>query len=463
METTMTDKVGHTAEVSHISSPPAATLFTAFGIGHSYIFHVGKGEPDRAEKCWEEVFSGYKGWSFKKLEKYDKPLGETVTFALNAESCACSTTAIKELHEAFATKLLAELDSKRIDIIFFTTGVAVLVLRLTPKDPENTMLFFDILQDEDKLVEVRKGLKKIIKLCKETYINILNAAERCKSGLSATPEWSLRKLREVDREGWEPRPRFSYPLFFVDKQTYQTRIEKILDQVAGSKQQVEQQSNEAKVSYRGTEIYVDWSESLVSETGNNQESIENNFIIALASWLALILMNKNSSFFLFEAFQGMATDKHQAAANAVHQRNMAYKDVADATIPIRWTTRRRDLFLLETIHHNWSSERWRGNIEERMKLLALHYKRIDDERQERFSKRLAIVAVSLTLLATVSALADFISLAENYNEPSHWTFLGYPLKKFGFYLSWVLLPAGILGAMYAWLEPFLRSRRNTGK
>jgi hypothetical protein len=90
-------------------------------------------------------------------------------------------------------------------------------------------------------------------------------------------------------------------------------------------------------------------------------------------------------------------------------------DVANAAHPIRWTFERKDLFLLETIHKNWSSDRWWRNIEERTKLLSLHYDSLEDERAERDGKRLANIALALTCVTIASAVADLINLWTNPN------------------------------------------------
>jgi hypothetical protein len=182
------------------------------------------------------------------------------------------------------------------------------------------------------------------------------------------------------------------------------------------------------------------------EHGENRKLIEDNFTIALASWFALILMDNNSSLFIFEAFAGMVTDKPQASAEAVHRRSMAYINVSDASLSIRWTTQRKDLFLLETIHRNWSSERWRKNIEERMKLLGLHYNRLEDEFAERSGRRIAQVGILLTLVTVASAIADVITLVNNQDQ-DYWFSFRYPLKDVDVYLSLPFLVVGVFGML----------------
>ena len=95
-------QLGHNGESTDQS---AATLFTAFGVGRSYIFHVNEAGRGRAHECWEEVFAGRKGWGFERLKKYDKPLGETATFTLSAENCEQAGAPIEELRAACENRL----------------------------------------------------------------------------------------------------------------------------------------------------------------------------------------------------------------------------------------------------------------------------------------------------------------------------------------------------------------------
>lgn len=442
--TTVTQPATSKPTVEMETHPISVTRFTTFGIGRSYLFNA-TGEKT-AEEYWQELFAGYKGWSFDQLENYDKPLGETATLSFNTEVHTDAKAAIEALQRACEIDLLAQLVSTSIQVCFFTTGVAVMSMRLISNPLDDGVEFLDRIEDDSQLEQARKWLRKIIDCCTENYLAVMDKAESDKRSPSERG-WSLKRYREVDRVNWKPKARHSVPLFFVTDEVYQRRTDSILQQVPSQNERM-LQSDRSRVPYQGAEIYVDWSEALVKNAGSSRELIERNFLIAFASWFALVLMNKNSSLFLFEAHLGMIEKNHRSTAAAVHQRNMAYKDVSDASLPIRWTTRRRDLFLLETIHRNWSSERWRNNIEERMKLVALHYKSLEDEGNERSTRFLGLVAVFLALVTLASAIADVINLAENDGEPSRWVFLGFPLKQIDICLS--LVPLFIAIPFAAW-------------
>ena len=426
-------------------------LLTVFGIGPSYLFNAVRGKTKTAEDCWREIFGKSEFWNFEHFNQYDKPLGETATLAFKQATHSDASAIIENLKIACATDLLADVDTNHIETSFFTTGVAVLAVRLIPKDLENTHQLMALIHEEEKLKAIRDELQKIIECSRSLYLDVLEKAASDTRPCSKKG-WSLNRFKEVDRENWRPKSRHSYPLFFAGDDAYQTRIDSILQQVSSGLAR-RRQSDSARVSYQGSEIYVDWSEALVKSGEKSERLIENNFIIALASWFALILMNKNSSFFLFEALVGIVEKKHLTNATALRQRNMAYKDVSDASLPIRWTTRRRDLFLLETIHRNWSSKRWRDNIEERMKLVALHYQSLEDESNERSGRMLALAATLLALFTLSSAIADVMGLAENDGQPSRWIFLGFPLKEIDMYISFlpvvIAIPLAILWALRA--------------
>jgi hypothetical protein len=408
------------------------TLLTAFELGKSHLFYVpAKGSNDPAV-FWQQVF-GNKGWSFNDLDGYHKPLGETVRLNLDAESCPTAQPAITEVADALERELGATLDTRFIKAFFFSAGVGVLMMRVTTTDCPS---LFERIQDREAQTQLREKRKNLVEVCRVAFLDALEKAYEKSQTLKFArpaykPEWYLYKLEQVDRKNSENRASFSYSIFFVESGTYKEKTKSILDQVAGSRRQWITQSDAARVSYKGSEVYVDWSVALVNHPSNSRDPIELNFVIAFASWFALAQMNKNTSVFLFDAFVGMSGGRQQVTAEAIHQRNMAYKDVADASIPVRWTTRRRDLFLLEAIHRNWSSERIRQNVEERMKLLTLHYKRLDDERREAFGLKIAIFGVGLTLFALISAIADLVALANKYNDAGP-LILGYSINKLAF-------------------------------
>jgi hypothetical protein len=119
---------------------------------------------------------------------------------------------------------------------------------------------------------------------------------------------------------------------------------------------------------------------------------------------------------------------------------------------------------VETIHRNWSSDRWRENIEERMKLLVLHYRnledklqRMEDERRESSTRTLAFIAVLLTTFTLASVIADLTNLLDTSQG-------NYLLKRIGFYIgvSILLLVVPFL-LWFFWPKPKLRSRGNNNK
>lgn len=420
-----------------------ASLFLAFGTGHSYVFYVdGKskragsesgqlcegeckkdgrgliGEENEVKKKWAQGFEESSGWSCQQFEKHGKPLGWMARLTLNAKNCPEISEPIQHLQRFFRNCGAAwEGDA---EAYFFTAGVGVLVLHLSlPEGSAKTQESIKALRDPDKIKEIKESRVKIVRACTERYtVCMTEKIESAKPGQLkkwfGTPEVILKRFKEADQNHQKFPEGSLYPLFFIDEATYCVRTKEILGKVAGSKRIRASQSDQARVSYTRSEIYVDWTEALVrGHTDANCTDIENNFIVATASWYALVLMDDLASIYLLEAFAGLVSGRYYSTADEASARGLAYMDVANAAHPIRWTIRRKDLFLLEAIHRNWSSERWWKNIEERMKLLSLHYDRLEGERKERDSKRLTFAAVFLTCVTLMSAVADLVALAVN--------------------------------------------------
>ena len=168
-----------------------------------------------------------------------------------------------------------------------------------------------------------------------------------------------------------------------------------------------------------TEVFVDWHAAIVNGDFKDHERIENLFLIALASWLALMLMNKRSRIYLFEAFADRP--RVRSTAKRINKRSMVYQDIADSILPIRWTIKQNDLYLLESIHERWGSHRLRKDIKERMKVLALHHqrleseqkeleKRLESEQKELENSRITSFGTFLAITTVFSAVAGVISL-----------------------------------------------------
>jgi hypothetical protein len=186
-------------------------------------------------------------------------------------------------------------------------------------------------------------------------------------------------------------------------------------------------------------------------TSETRTEIETNFIIALASWSALNLMERHSSKDFFDAFAETVSGKPHPPASKVHIKTMAYKSVADAIHPILWTSSEQDLNLLEVIHNNWSSGLLQKAVEERMMLLNLHYARLEGEQKETLSRRLTFFGVMVALSALASAAAGVISLVPARDQESRFAHL-WKLPKSGVdvyvSLSFLLMGALIFGVFY---------------
>lgn len=457
-DSALTDSISSATNPAPKPELAAATLLITFGVGRSYLFNADRKSDRKPNERWRDLFPANHGWSFDRFDEYQKPLGESVAFTFNDETHDGAGKRIKQLKQACENDLLSDLDENNIRIYFFTAGVAVVVVRLTPTNAGDMLAFIERIQERDQRKAIRECVMEIGKLCMSEYFKVLSSAEADKRSFS-TKGWSLGRIREAELKDSEiSKPNF-YPLFYLPEGSYNDRTTSILEPVSSTLRR-EQQSETAKVPYEGAEVYVDWSEGLITNLGidpaaieNNRTKIENNFIIALACWETLILMDQNSAVFLLDTYADMVANQQRSNATAVHEKNMAYKGVSDAWLPIRWTTKRRDLFLLETIHRNWSSKRWRDNIEERMKLIDRHYNRLEDDQKERAARRFAIAAFVLTLFTLSSAIADITNLVDKKHIP-----LGrYTLDDLDIFISGgVAVIAVVLGIALALRTPPVR-------
>ena len=79
-----------------------------------------------------------------------------------------------------------------------------------------------------------------------------------------------------------------------------------------------------------------------------------------------------------------------------------------------------------------------------MKLLSLHYKSLEDDRNERATRRLGFIAAFLALVTLSSAIADVINLAEKGGKSNWLLTLVPPLLSIPFAALWFGLPRKVV-------------------
>lgn len=461
---------------------PAMSLLVAFDVERGYIFRsptdwtqpVRRGREEAEDPrvttldAWREIFQGHDEWDTRQLsteEFFSKPLGWMATLTIDPESCPELSEALQSLDEKVRGEIPGVSNEAVLGIraVVFPIGIGVLIIRIQLPDG---------VEDLASLVTDLPGIIKdertsIIQEVSERYRERMEVAVSKRAG-GGRP--LVRRYEAVDRRRVEPAGS-DYKVLFVDEAAYKKRTDQIA-QITGTKNR---DNSEQEVFYRGANIYVGWVEALARGlTSKSVEHIEDVFIIALASWYALIVMNFLVSLCTLDAFESMATTRTRFLAREKkrsHARRLAYMETANAAHPVRWTMREANLRLLEAIHKSWSSRQWWETVEERSNLLAVHYEQLEGEANERRNLGLVVFGTSIAGVTLGSAIADVIGLFPDKARyvGLHFASISSGLKEvfdnFGFVLA-VLLPvmagmliAGILLWPLEYLTAFLASRK----
>ena len=402
----------HSNLKNHQASVATASVIIGFGIGRTFIFYDPS---EKVSENWKRIFDNQPNWKHDQFEDYNKPLGWTAKLLMN-QCPNVDSKIIDALETAFLKSFGAELKRKSLETVFFTPGVGVLRFELSFADGQDiTSRLNDLSNREKRRETIRPHLEALVEAAANAYTNRLDG--EIKRAKDNKQESLIKPFPAVDRE--KPGHPVFFVVPFVDQPTFDERTRAIRDLLAVTDEQKRILDERARVGYEGASVFVDWSEALV--TGNRPEQkqqIETNFIIAMASWCSLSLMEHHSSKDTFDAFaQTVGAKTKLLGANDVDIRAMAYRDISETSLPIRWTANSRDLYLLEAIHRNWSSDRLRRVIGERMQSLSLHHQRIQNEqkelfnaRQGRLNQRLTAFALFVTISTLASAAASLITL-----------------------------------------------------
>jgi hypothetical protein len=395
---------------------PTASVIIGFDIGRTFIFCDPS--KDGVLERWKQVFASQPGWEHDQFEGYKKPLGWIAKLSMN--KCAnLDPEKIRKLVTAFQNSFAATLNPESIQALLFSPGVGVLRMEISFAVSEDVARRLEDLSDPKHRDPIRPLINDTIEAAVKSYTSCLDG--ECEQAQAKKEESRISPFTAVDRQ------KHGHPVFFVlsfvNRSTFKVRSHRIRDLVAVSDEQSRIYNERASVGYEGAELFIDWSEALVTgDSEHLKRKIENNFIIAMASWSALALMDRHSSKDLFHVFAQTVKAAKLRLASDVYIKSMAYQDVSDAVLPTRWTVNSSDLHLLEAIHRNWSSERIQQVIGDRMSALSLHYARLQNEQKERLNTRLTMFGIIVAISTLASAAASVINLA-------------HANKRFDIYLS----------------------------
>ncbi|HEX7181524.1 MAG TPA: hypothetical protein VF756_06745 [Thermoanaerobaculia bacterium] len=439
-------------------NPTAAfvSLLVPFDTGQSYVFKPSS--VASAESEWERAFDGFPHWGWEQFPDYfEKPLGCLARLNVRPQQPGmCShgaCTPLDDLVQAIAGLAglsscvpWARADTTQVQALLFPFGVGVLVVRL-----DLAWVTREAVRSYRKYrPDIREALSLLVAGCSDYYSFCLKtAAARHPKGAAST----LIKLRGVDRTEDIKESSFLYPVFFAEEYDYDKLVEdyKAANGGAGS-----------RCPYDRAEVYAAWTEAYAK--GHSAESrlaVETSFVIALASWYTLFAMDRLALSRSQEAFVESMASRRLLKAKEIRMMRLVHMDVANASHPLRWTTREKDLLLLEKIHEVWATERLWQNVAERTSLLESHYVAFETEEDEERSSKLTRLGLLIAGIATTSVVADLIDLAQKPSAmPPAGRFEGW-LSTHGFAVALAFLLLLVAVALGVWIFEKLPRRART--
>jgi hypothetical protein len=392
------------------------SIVVPFDVGRSYVFKPSHRSASDEKRDWDSlVSSANQGpdsstswiWTTDRLGEapafYREPLGPVARCRLKSGT----TPTLTELAEksAFYSHFGA------LEVVFFTRGIGVLLLRGTTR----------VVTAKDWRVIFHKDREHL----KEALLTTAGDRRRA-------------YLRFMDIAANKKRP----IVFAIDLPNRRRELEKIRHPhvIAFTSEDVlpEEQRHRAStlsfkvpVGYRYISgetdlilaVDVGWGESTVYKTPPGSEdaqaAITEAFVTAMASWYSLVLMTSLVSNFLRNSFVDMANKKPRISDRTGQTIRFMFMDTSTDSRPVRWAVRERDIILLDRIHTTWSTERWWRNVEERTTLLTAHHNEVAAGIRRQTDKRLGWLLIGLAAITSLSAVRD---VADVWN-PSHFRIL----------------------------------------
>ena len=385
-----------TVQNQHRASHGSVSLLFPFDIGGTYVLEgpaIGTAlEMEEVDQQWQKALPGWNVTQFPP--PYEKPLGWVARLVLDPSKSSLLADAIK------ATPGIIGDGSIQAEIITFTAGIGLLRVFAELSEPASAV--------HEKLsspqITVAGKYTQVIQSTIDSYVKCLDTPTRKFRGRSARKTAVMRRrLPNLDRTSRVRRAPFCYPLFFVASRDQYGGI------TSGLKRSGDTRTTER--SYGDSRVYVGWAASVIHlAEGAQTEDIERNFVIALASWYGMVVMNHLVTLRSQETFVDLAKSERRLRARDIRAVRLAYMEAANASQPIRWTTRQRDLLLLDEIHKAWSSSRLWAIIEQRSRLLMAHYEQLEAEAGDQRTAALTILVVMLASTTLASVVADVLGL-----------------------------------------------------
>jgi hypothetical protein len=374
---------------------PFVTILVPFDIGKSYsLFSESLASEKEVLDRWRAIFPQLpgmtSGWNSAQFPApFRKPLNHIIRFVFPQGDL--------RIHRAINMISWIGEERSSVEAVFFQLGIGVLILRAPLADTLHASVAK--ISEHTTRDEFRDAVAPLIEDVAQDYTSILE------SGLQATAkERIIHRLPHVTRKVNLRKVKFPYPVFFLPN----TDIPEVWRNTKDAYRECRYAGDGAEAA-----IYVGWGEAYVSEASIQfRRAIEIDFIIGVASWYALVVMNRHSSFHLLHALAEMGQDDRGPRKQESAAIRFAYMYAANSLYPVLWATQQRDVLLLEVIHETWSSERLWKNIAEQTSLLALHHDHLENEKKEKHERLLELLGLLIASLVFPSAAADVLVLKD---------------------------------------------------
>ncbi len=381
------------------------SIIVPFDLGESYIFSVPR---DRCEECiWINIFRkanqrlpANADWQWNTSElgedpaPYREPFGPVARFKY-MKPIAGTLDGLCKASSFYA-------DFRFLECVFFTRGIGVAILSGTLRNGISPATWRNEFFRERE--QLKAALLSFLCHAREAYRTVMdNAASR---GV-ASGEKFVFAVKLPGRRRMIDKARFPYAILFTDAEL------PVREQHAATLSFA--QPLGYRYSRQGLEsvtlkIDVGWGETTVSRPARTPEAAQraviDAFVVGMASWFALVVMTSLVSRFLRDSYASFEKPRPQLGYEKGRKISLAFMDTANASRPVRWTLRERDILLLDRIHETWSTKRWWSNVEERTTLLSAHHAEVAASLRRRSERRLSALVIGLAAITALSAVRD---------------------------------------------------------
>lgn len=390
------------SDAPHSTVEPAAktvtkvSLLVAFDIGQTFVFKSTQSSNDDVATEWGGVFGGdhehAKDWCTAQWEDFSKPMGWIATWRYFGGSAKSELQSAMDQLRRSVPGTIEEEDTDALRAIIFPNGIGVFILRIRPKPTWDIPTIEAFLEDETVRVQRRRAFCDIIKWAAECYLGYMHAARP----LLENGARAVTAIGAIERKHGAQRAAYAYPIYFLDEPRY--------------KEWRRTQADSA-TPFGDTELSLTWGLCGVKLGATDHRfDLERDFAIGLAGWYALAVMTNRSTLYIRDALHALSSNKANPTAANARIIRLAYTEAASQALPIQWTSRESDLFLLEAIHECWISERWWRIVEQKTNLLAAHWEQEAGASNDRWNRKITAFGVAIAFITLSSAVADFIQL-----------------------------------------------------